>query len=74
MVFKVGKETKVGKLAAAIKGEMSKSGEVTVTSIGKEAGWKSLKAIVLSGKGCTPGFKEQEIGDKKISVLTMEII
>ena len=73
-IFKVGKESKSGKIAGAIRAEIGKNEKLVLRMIGPGSTWQGMKAIALSGYGCLPKMNKITIKDQEVFVLDLEML
>lgn len=73
-IFKIGKESKSGKIAGAIRAEVRNEGKLILRMIGPGSCWQGMKAIALSGYGCLPKMNKITIKDQEVFCLDVEIL
>jgi len=73
-IFKIGKESKSGKIAGAIRAEVRKEGKLILRMIGPGSCWQGSKAIALAGYSCFLKMNKIKIKDQEIFCLDAEII
>ena len=73
-IFKVGKESKSGKIAGAIRAEIRKDEKLILRMIGPGSTWQGMKAVALSGYGCLPRMNRITIKDQEVFVLDLEML